>query len=62
MFRFAPAAAKIWQWKRSRKIRLLGFTLLELLIVMAIISTLASIAVYHYRIFIEQTQGILITD
>lgn len=58
IFRFAPAAAKIWQWKRSRKIRLLGFTLLELLIVMAIISTLASIAVYHYRIFIEQTQGI----
>jgi general secretion pathway protein G len=58
MFRFRPAAAKMTQLKEYRTIRVLGFTLVELLVVVAIMSTLAAIAVYHYRVFIAQTQGI----
>jgi general secretion pathway protein G len=58
LFRSAPGVAKIREFKKFRTIRVLGFTLLELLIVVAIMSTLAAIAVYHYSIFIQQTKGI----
>jgi len=40
----------------SRSVEITGFTLLELLIVMAIIFVLATIAYYKYSAFIDQTQ------
>jgi general secretion pathway protein G len=58
MLRTRLAAEKMRWRKEIRTIRVLGFTVVELLIVMAIMSTLAAIAIYHYRILIEQTEEI----
>jgi general secretion pathway protein G len=52
------AAETMRWWKETRTIRVLGFTLVELLVVVAIMSTLAAIAIYHYSILIERTEEI----
>jgi general secretion pathway protein G len=56
VFSVTRVQEKIRRWRRSRTVRVLGFTLVEMLIVVAIMSTLAAIAIYHYSAFIENTK------